>query len=285
MRKVSKLAVVVGTVALGAGVVSGCGPTVQPVFSKDIGVTAIPAPQGSLAGTFALKTINTQLVHVPILGDKEGGGSNYRLVHRTYDDATDTYLQSSVLCGGENIEVAGVLSGTPVSTYREVPESKNEVVKVDADGVYTSTGHIQLWALQDLTDPYTDVLPTTKDDANKPAFQPHVFDMDHDGKPGFTVQITGAVTGELYAVQRKTVDLSGITLGPDHAEGLSINKNQLIQLGNNNILLDRQGEGSSEPDPDPKQSYFEEARIADGSTCDDVMQAESKKILHDIRPF
>ena len=272
-------------IAFAVVVWAGC-PQAKPFFSSDIGVEATPIDKGAAAGTFALKTINSTLVHLPAgLGDKEGGGSNYRLVTRTYDADADVYEQSSVLCGGFNFEVAGVTTSCPASTYRAVAPSPKETVTIDDAGKYVAKGHLQLWGLKDLPDPYKTELPKTKEDAAAAPWDQRIFDMDGDGNPGITLFVTGLITGQVYAFQRKTVDLDGITTSADHMMGLAHNTNEALTIGADNPLVDRQSEGSAEPNPDPKRSYFEEARLKDGATCDDVMSAEDDGILSDIRPF
>ncbi len=271
--------VVAATVALSAGA-AGCAP--DPVFDDDIGVTAEPAPVGSLAGTFGIKTVNSTLVHAGPLGEQQGGGANFRLVTRTYDDLADVYLQESRLCGGFNFPVLDAVLAVPESIYRKVAPSTEERLVVSADGTYTATKHIQLWALKDLEDPFNDELPATREEALD---SPLVFDMDEDDKPGITSFVTGPIVGEIYVYQRKTVSLKGVTLGADHAVGLAQNKNEALTLGTDNDLLDRQGEGSAEPFPDPKESWFEEIRLADDADCDDVMQASEDDKLHRLRPF
>jgi hypothetical protein len=253
MRAVLPPVVVLAVLALLAG---GCAPepTEDAHFDEDLGMEAEPVEAGALAGTFALKTINATLVIIPILDDQLGGGVNYRLVTRTYDEVSDTYVQQSRLCGGYNIEVAGVTTDTPESTYRRVPPSTREVVTVGADGQYTADGHLQLWALdfEDGVDPATEPLPSSPEEADLEPHKDRIVDMEDDGKPGLTMFVNGAVTGEVYAIQRKFVDLEGITLGPDRVLGLAENRWENLMLANNNPLLDRQNEGSVEPYPDPK---------------------------------
>lgn len=261
-------------------------PAEQPIFDDDIGVQAIPAPAGSHAGTFALKTRNQTLVHVPLLGDYEGGGDNFRLVTRSWDESAGLYHQESTLCGGYNFEVAGVVTEAPRSTYRAVPPSTVEQVVIDHEaGSYVATGHLQLWALRDLPDPYTTALPTTKEEAAVPPWDERIYDMDGDENPAMTLFVSGAVEGEVYAFQRKTVDLDGVILGPDRALGLAQNTNQAMTVAANNPLVDRQSEGSSEPHPDPKRSFFEEARITEGADCDDVIAASEDGTLSELPPF
>jgi len=265
-----------------------CAPDpVEPHFDEEIGVEAEPVEEGALSGTFALKTINATLVHIPVLDDQLGGGVNYRLVTRTWDEEQEVYTQSSLLCGGHNIEVAGVVTDTPESNYRRVPPSTAEVVTLSGDGRYVGTGHLQLWALdfEEGADPVTTPLPASPEDAALAPHKDRIFDFEDDGNPGLTMFVSGAVQGEVYAIQRKFVDLGGVVLGPDRALGLAENRWESLMLANNNPLLDRSSEGSAEPHPDPKESWFEEIRISDESDCDDVMAISRDGSFSPARPF
>jgi hypothetical protein len=260
----------------------------EPFYSDDIGREAeLPGDEGVLAGTFALKTVNTTLITIPVIErEEQGGGVNLRLVTRTFDDDEKVYRQSSTLCGGFNYEVAGVVTSLPESTYRAVPESTSEIVVVDhATGTYLSTGHLQLWALKDLPDPFTTALPATEEEAALPPHSDRIYDMDGDNQLGVTTFVSGLVEGRQYIAQRKTVEIEGITLGPDKFIGLARNTNELVYLGNDNPLLDQRSEGASQPHPDPKESWFEEIRVDASTTCDDVMDMSEDGTLSRIRPF
>ena len=263
---------------------AGCAP-VEPHYDDDIGIEAVPIAAGEAAGTFALKVVNTTLVHIPVLGDAAGGGTNYRLVHRTWAPDDGVYRQTSRLCGGYNVEVGGVTTTLPESTYRAVPESNAEVVTVDGDGTYQQTGHLQLWGLKDLPEPFSTALPANKDEAQQSPHQDRIYDMDDDDNAGVTAHITGAVQGDVFIIQRKTVTTHGVVLGPDRALGVAQNTNEVVQLGNTNPLLDRQSEGSSEPHPDPRRSWFEEVRVDDDADCDLVLRAEDDGLLSVVAPF
>jgi hypothetical protein len=266
------------------GGATACAP-VEPRYDDDIGIAAVPIAPGEAAGTFALKVVNTTLVHIPVLGDAAGGGTNYRLVHRTWDVDAGLYHQTSRLCGGYNIEVGGVTTTLPESTYRAVPESLAEIVTIDDDGTYKQADHLQLWGLKDLPEPFATPLPANKDEAQQSPHKDRIYDMDDDGHDGVTAHITGAVQGDVFIVQRKTVTTHGVILGPDHALGLAQNTNEVVQLGNTNPLLDRQSEGSSEPHPDPRRSWFEEVRVDEDAGCDLVMRAEDDGLLSVVAPF
>ncbi|MFZ9888160.1 MAG: hypothetical protein ACO3JL_11715 [Myxococcota bacterium] len=257
-----------------------------PVYDDELGVQAIPAAEGSLAGTFALKTINATQVNVPLALDEEplGGGVNFRLVTRAWDVETARYLQRSVLCGGYNFEVLGVVTTVPTSTYQLVAPS-DDGLRVDHErGTYEAGGHVQLWAI-DLDDPLTAAFPSDREEASAAPFAERIFDMEDDGNPGLTLYVSGLVEGEVYAVQRKRVDLRGVLLGADHAVGLAQNRFESVTLGNNNSVLDAADQGSAEPHPDPKESWFEEVRVSEATTCDDVLRLEEQGVLGRNRPF
>ena len=275
-------------VATCAITLTSCDPTEAPTpfYDDDIGMEAEPIEEGSMAGTFTLKTVNATLIHIPIMEDQMGGGTNFRLVTRTWDADSGRYLQRSQLCGGFNFEVAGVVTNSPESTYRAVPESTEEWVEIDHEtGQYVSGGHLQLWALRDLDDPFNSPIPQTAEEAAIPEHADHIYDMDDDGNPGMTMFVAGMVEGEVYAIQRKTVDLEGITLGPDRSVGLADNQYTSVMIGNNNSLLDQSSDGSSEPHPDPKESWYEEIRIEDDADCDRVMELMNEGVPSRLRPF
>lgn len=288
MTRLATLCVLLLTLPwVGALGILGCTPEpAEPYFDDSLNIEAIPVEPGALAGTFALKTVNATLVHIPVLDDQQGGGVNYRLVTRTAND-DGTYAQSSVLCGGYNIEVAGVVTDVPQSSYRRVPRSEAEIVTVGDDGQYAADGHIQLWALdfEAGADPFTTPLPATAEEAAASPHKERIYDFEEDGNPGMTMIVTGLVNGEVYAIQRKFVDLTGVVLGPDRVLGLAENSWENLMIANNNELLDRSGEGSAERYPDPKESWFEEVRLPEGSDCEDVLAAVDDQALSPARPF
>jgi len=65
-----------------------------------------------------------------------------------------------------------------------------------------------LWGLRDLPDPAADPLPDSPD-------APGVFDQDHDGHPGVTIQVESPLQGERYMVRRAVWNLSEAALSAD----------------------------------------------------------------------
>ncbi len=279
--------VVLASVAL--CVAMGCEgePEPDPIYSEDLGLEAIPAEVGSLAGTFAIKALSATIVRIPVPGidDALGGGVNYRINRRTWDAEAEVYRQQSELCGGFNFEVHGVVTRAAQGAYRAVPLSTEEIIEVDhARGTYKATGHVQLWGF-DLEDQLNDPFPTTREEALAAPYVDNIYDMDDDEEIGITLFVAGLVEGEVYAIQRKTVDLEGILLGQDRMLGLAETGYESVTLGNNNPVLDQSSAGSAEPFPDPKESWFEEVRVADDITCEEVLEMEANGDLSRLRPF
>jgi hypothetical protein len=244
-----------------------------PVYDEDIHMQAISTEQGSLAGTWAQKAVAATLVKVPIPGveDTLGGGYHLLLLHRVFDEKTQQYHQDSKVCGGMNFRVHDTFGDSLQPTYRSVPAFDNEHVVVDHDkGTFHTLDHLQLWGLQGLDDPQNAPLPKSKDEANAAPFASHLFDMESDGKPGFTTVIRGVTEGEAYSIMRKKAEFQGLVVEADRVVGLAKTSYENTLLGATNLFIEALMGGSAGPYPDPKESWFVEKRIADDATCDDV---------------
>lgn len=246
------------------------------VLSPEIQALAVGVEEGALAGTFAMRSVSSTLVDTGILGEHQGGGSNLRLLTRTWDAEARNYAQHSVLCGGENFETAGVTTGVGEGVYRLVPES-DEVIRIDDDsGVFLADGHLQLWGLHDLPEPGATPLPTTIEEADvSPWADQYIWDMDADGDRGITLFVdgensAGSAQGVIQAIQRKTITLTGVTTSADRAVGWVATTWESLALGSQPDLLQYLYLGSATPHPEKDLSWFEIIRIAEGASCDDV---------------
>lgn len=238
----------------------------------EVKALAVPTDAGALAGTFAARSSSATIVDTVISGYQTGGGVNYRLVTRTYDDDNDVYRQESRLCGGYNYEVAGVTLDVPAATYEKVPVSDAETVRVDHErGLVLLDGHLQLWALRDLPDPFETPLPTTAEEASQPPHSDRIFDMDEDENPGMTMHVSGAVEAEVYAIQRKRFSTTGVLTSADESLGFVSTTYDSLVLGGDNALLAYADPSRGETHPDPNESWYQEVRLADTGGCDDVM--------------
>jgi len=266
--------------AVASTLLRGCGPA--PVYDEELGIQAVELEEGALAGTFALYSVTTNLIQVPLFGDEEGGGVNYILVNRDYDEATGKYTQETRLCGGYNFEVGGVTSGPPTETYPLVPGSFGEEVEVEHQlGTIGVTGMVQLWGVRGILDPLASPMPEDAEEAERLDM---IYDMDGDGEPGVTAQVSGLFTGRVFFIQRKLLELNGLALGPDRVVGLTTSRYEMIILGDTFSFWDP-GDGSANPHPDPQKSWFEERRLPTGSACGAVLEAVFEGGLGETKPF
>jgi hypothetical protein len=254
---------------------------VEPIFDEDLGVQAVAVDEGALAGTFALFTRSIAMIET-VLGPQASGNDDWLLVERTYDVNGAHYAQTTTLCGGAFLPVLEVQSIVPEPTWRLVPPSHETLTVDHARGTVALATHVQLWGLRDLDDPIAFPWPESREAVAEPAFMDHVFDMDDDEHPGVTILATGIVQGEMYAAQRKTCTLTGITLDDGHILGRNHQLFEVVSLGASVPLLD-QGPPQRNP-TDPSQSWFEEVRLAPDGTCDDVQRLVDDGTLGE-RPF
>lgn len=260
----------------------GCGP--EPYYDDDIGVEAVPVGPGELAGKFALKMSITTVTDLPIIGPQEGGGDTFVMVTRTYND-DGTYSQVHEVCGGRILSQNSV-SELPESSWRAVPAQEPRTVEIrDEDGFYDIEGHLELWGLGNMDDPWEDELPEDDLDALEEPHASQIVDTDEDGNPGMTITVVeGLVTGEFYFAQRKKTQLEGVVQGPDLIFGLNTTSFEQTILGNGDDQAVLQGY-PQEKHPEPKLNWFEEIRIDDDDDCDRVVEAVENEEISKFRPF
>lgn len=267
------------------GVLTCCAacPAPEPYYDAQLNMEAVPVEEGAMAGLFALKIQSTTETEIPLLGKVVGGGDTYALVNRVFNPEDQTYSQETALCGGlirsENSE-----STIDDDDWQKVPSMAPRALELnDGEGYLAVDGYIELWGLHNLSDPWTDPLPADEVEAEEPPFRDQIVDMDEDGNPGMTIHVDGLVSGDFYFVQRKTADLEGILLGPDRTLGLQVTQFEQTILGSDSGPT-QQGYPQN-PHPDPMQSWFEEVRLSEDATCDDVMDAVTDGRLSRLRPF
>ena len=277
MRLLHVLALVVATAA--------CGAPPAPAYNATIGVHAIPVKAGALKGTFALYLEVATMVGVPIagVGPQPGGGDSWFLVTRTWDAKAQAYHETHQLCGGQIWEVMGTQTTIPDAARRRVPAQAVRSVTVTPAGDYGLLGHLELWGLAGLPDPYNTDLPTDAAGFQQAPAKDWVVDMDHDGHAGMTAHVQGFASGDVYFVQRRRINLKGVVRGADRVIGLDFADARKVTIGATSSLLASPTPVSA--DPNPQRSWFDETRLPDGATCDDVAKVVSDGVIGRTRPF
>lgn len=242
-----------------------------------------PVREGALAGTWAQKTVFATIVPIPILGDREGGGSSTRLVRRSWNAPEKLYEESFVRCTNDVLEVEGTKTIVKEATLEKIAPVHYSAQASHGDGTYRSELIIDLWGVRNLPDPVETPLPT-KDNYQSPPQSEWVWDEDGDGKPGVTVFMRGTLSADLYVCKRNVYSFDGTVLSGDLIQGLI---RQLKSESNSlaSTVSWVAGEGSATPNPDPLRSWFDMVRIPDGAGCDEVRQALAEGKLSEERPF
>lgn len=260
----------------------------DPYQFAEINLEGTPIAEGALAGMFAIKAVAATLVEVPIPGisDKLGGGHHVALIRRSWDDDQGVYLQTTELCGGRNYKVHATVADPDDQTYRKVPISTNEIVQMDHEtGHYQATGHVQLWAIRDLPDPQTTPLPKNRKEAKRAPHRDRIYDMDGDGRPGYTTYVKGLANGKAYTILRKRVSFDGVTRSPDLVHGLNDTLYDSLLLDWDGAMVKKLFGGDAPKYPDPAESWFEEIRVGDDADCDHTLRLDGDETLSKKRPF
>lgn len=113
-----------------------------------------------------------------------------------------------------------------------------------------------------LEDPLNDPLPTDPED-------PRLVDFDKDGNPGYTVYVSGAANGELYATERYLFSYSGTVVTNDLISGLIDGVVESVFVESTSPLIPTDTE--TKADEEPSHNFFEFKRVDDGMTCEQLL--------------
>ena len=261
---------------------SACGPK-YGAYNDDTGLRGIQVPKGSLAGTWGEVVEFDTIVPVPILGDREGGGRNTRLVTITWNKTDQKYDETFTRCTNEVFTVENTMTIVRPETLAKIEPCSYRSVPDHAQGAYRSETVVELWGVRDLPDPENTPLPT-KDNFKTSPQSDWMWDEDDDGHPGVTIEMRGLIVADLYVCKRSVYVFDGTIVSKDHVMGLI----RPSQAESNSVAASVdwiRGEGSSKPNPDPLRTWFDMTRLTDGAGCDDLAQAVSDGRLSMTRPF
>ena len=277
---------------IGAGVLAlacaaACAP--EPFYDDTIGVPGVATEEGALAGSWAAHYRFTRTGYVPILArEVESVGDQVFLVERLWDEELGVYNdQWKSLCLDVSGETAGLSMRFDESTLNSVGLFDG-VSNVEHDnGMYTSDGIVELWGLHNLPNLRTTPVPTPDNYQDSPQ-RDWVYDSDGDGEVGCTSHMSGLVNGEGYFIKRAITNYRGVIRSPDQVFGFIIQTSAWATLESTVSFAVNSGtipSDDAKQHDDPRQSWFEHIRIADGAGCDEVKAAYNNKDLSTLRPF
>ena len=112
-----------------------------------------------------------------------------------------------------------------------------------------------------LDDPINDALPTEKDD-------PKVFDQEGDGKPGYTVKISGLFNAEVYMAGRTSYEMGGDIVNNNFLKGsIDWEKEEIILDATSQIIMNAEAETRE----NLEKSWIQFRRIKEEIDCSDII--------------
>ena len=217
-----------------------------------------------LSGRWAQYMVQTSSIKMPIFGD-----------------ISDTEVRSLLLV---NIEQEGIILSLTVTTCAIEMFSPDAIVETIMPDVFvasleTATRPGLLIPRQGkasfhlppfyelrgvkLENPEEDPLPTDPE-------APSVIDQDNDGFPGMTIRLTGALSGDLYIVQKSWSQMQSVEISEDRVTGHVVWEEQQEHLGSTNEVL-RSVAVESWVKEDPSAHTFHMVR-APNATCETIVQ-------------
>jgi hypothetical protein len=220
--------------ALVAGLLAGCGGASSVPATPDAGggadsacIAAQDVPSlctnkpvvpsvTDLSGTWVLEMIGAQTVTAPTYSNPFHLKSIGVILVRVTQTGSDVAL-SGHYCDR-------IQSDDPANPAKVViPDAwAHTEFPIQRSGTFADSGSGQLELVlptaievagANLADPACDALPTDPND-------PRVVDIDNDGFPGLTVNLTGSfVAGSLMSVQRQATTLHGVAVAAGRIEG------------------------------------------------------------------
>jgi len=213
-----------------------------------------------LNGTWARLEVTSTLATVPMLGEIRTLNRTIVLVDVRQED-NSVHLRGTV-CGMEvetdNRNVNTVIPDPYVAAIAPF-EAHATVVETENGYTLSPSTYVMLVGYEAVDG--DDAIPSSADD-------PRVVDADGDGHPGLTMRVEGLASGEMYVVQRVARTLNTERLVGDHHDG------EIDWLVERNVLgatsgrLERSRDQPRDPDG---PNFFVSSRVADGTTCVDIL--------------
>ena len=239
---------------------------------------------GALEGTFALRVEISHVVELPMLPDRVNEGVNYILVTRDHE-GEGRYRQRTRVCRSRNGSVMGSSVQVRDAALTNMPMTRETVTLEPDTGRYTSFGHVQRWGIQPTREGYTAAFPQSIEASKQPPFSELIYDMDGDGQLGVAMHATGLSSGSLSGIQRKQFQLTGTALSADRILGLAVMEKETLVLSSTSRVISTGRYKRAVSSDDRSDSFFEEIRIPEGSTCDTVRRMADDGSFLQETPF
>jgi hypothetical protein len=230
-----------------------------------------------LSGTWVLETIGAQTVTVMAYANP------FRLKSISVILVQVTQTDGDVVLAGHYCDrIQNDDSANPAKVV--IPDAwAHTAFPIQRSGTFADNGSGQLELVlptaievagANLADPACDALPSDPND-------PRVVDIDNDGFPGLTVDITGSyIAGSLMSVQRQATTLHGVAVAADRIEGgMTYESDQSVLESDPATIKNLYLMSKSSADPAVCASTFVMVKVPDADAgavdCDWVRTNES----------
>jgi hypothetical protein len=221
----------------------------------------------NLRGWWAQKQVTSSVSKIPVVGKSISDTTSLVRLH-VEQDGRDLKITQDVCSVDIQNRSSKVRTIIPRAFVRSLPKRvmDGRVEKKGGKWYFVKERDVGVRGAR-LRHPRTENLPDEPDD-------PRVYDQDKDGHPGMTVEVEGAIEGEIYLVQRGWNRMRlplGASMRPRHLDGaLEWNSDQKI-LDASSVFLEFQPD--SRPNPKSGSSYVRSTRLAKKYSCRAIRNA------------
>jgi len=221
-----------------------------------------------LSGRWAKYMVQTSSIKMPIFGDISDTEVRSLLLVEAEQNGTDLTLTMTA-CAIEMVSEDAIVETIMPDAFVAALETairpgllipKGDSISVHAPPFYELRG-------VDLENPEEDPLPTDPED-------PAVIDQDNDGFPGMTIRLKGAISGDLYIVQRSWTQIQSTEISEDRISGYVVWGEEQVHLGSTSEVL-RSVAVESWVKDDPSAHTFEMVR-APKASCESIVEDQSE---------
>ena len=209
---------------------------------------------------------------------------NYILVTRSHE-GNGRYRQQGRVCRSRNGSVMGSSVQVRDEALKNMPETRETVTFDAASGTYKSLATSSSGGIRPTREGYTAPFPESIEASTQAPFSSLIYDMDQDGQPGVAMHATGLSSGTLTGIQRKQFSLNGKPLSKDRIMGLAVMEKETLVLSSTSRVISAGRYKRAVSSEDRTDSFFEEIRIPEGSTCDTVRRMSDDGSFLQESPF
>lgn len=249
-------------------VLAACQPAEEPEdFQTPTVAPEAEAEPFDASGGWGYRQVLQQYVQPPIGDPVLQKIIAYGLATLEANPADSTLTFQDQVCLIEMTKVMG--AGFEMTEgYYQNPATPAVTFKASAlavGGVLSAPEQVETYGVL-LEQPLTDALPTSPDD-------PRVNDFDHDGDPGFTINVT-TPSGYLWTVNRFVYELDGVIYTPDYIAGLvyGVSENAYLYSSSQIIPTDTQ----VWPSEVEGHNFYDLVRLSGQESCAALLDARAE---------